>query len=163
MLIPEAVQLVLIAAASGKGGELFVLDMGSPIKIADFAENFIRLSGFIPHKEIKIKFTGLRPGEKLYEELFDETEKSVPTFHCKLMKALPEVPSLKILNQYMSELEHAVLNYSVDEVYSIIRNIVPNFKSEQRGPATMNAYSYHGDIKKDAQPLQEFYQDIPDA
>jgi hypothetical protein len=63
----------------------------------------------------------------------------------------------------MSELEHAVLNYSVDEVDSIIRNIVPNFRSEQRGPTTMNAYSHHGYIKKDAQPLQEFYQDIPDA
>jgi len=157
MLIPEAVQLVLIAAASGKGGELFVLDMGSPIKIADFAENFIRLSGFIPHKEIKIKFTGLRPGEKLYEELFDETEKSIPTFHSKLMMALPEVPSLKLLTQYMSELEHAVLNYSAEEVNTIIRNIVPNFRNELTVPAVQKQYFHYKDIKNDPQPFQEFY------
>jgi FlaA1/EpsC-like NDP-sugar epimerase len=127
MLIPEAVQLVLIAASSGAGGELFVLDMGKPVKIAEFAENFIRLSGYIPHEEIQIKFTGLRPGEKLYEELFDKTEKSIPTLHSKLMIAIPEVPSLSSLKQYVSELEHAVLHYAVEEVESIMHKIVPNY------------------------------------
>jgi FlaA1/EpsC-like NDP-sugar epimerase len=129
MLIPEAVQLVLIAAASGEGGELFVLDMGSPVKIVDFAENFIRLSGFIPHEEIQIKFTGLRPGEKLFEELFDKTEKSLPTFHSKLMMAIPEVPSRAFLERHLSDLERAVLNYSVDDVEAIMAKIVPNFRN----------------------------------
>ncbi len=155
MVISEAVQLVLIAAAAGRGGELFVLDMGKPVKIADFAENFIRLSGFIPHKEIKIKFTGLRPGEKLFEELFDEAEKRVPTSHSKIMMAIPEVPSLAFLDQYLSELEHAVLNYAADEVESIIGKIVPNFRNEQPKLFTLPKYTLQ-DIGLDKKPMQKF-------
>lgn len=131
MLITEAVHLVLIAAASGKGGEIFVLDMGKPVKIIDLAENFVQLSGFIPHKEIKITFTGLRPGEKLYEELFDETEKRVATSHKKIMMAIPEVPSITFLIHHISELEKIIKNYSVDEVVPVIRQIVPNFKNHK--------------------------------
>ncbi|MDH4232442.1 MAG: polysaccharide biosynthesis protein, partial [Nitrospirota bacterium] len=157
MLIPEAVQLVLIAAASGNGGELFVLDMGDPIRVVDFAENFIRLSGFIPHKEIKIKFTGLRPGEKLFEELFDQMEKSVPTSHSKLMIAIPEVPSLTDLDHYMLQLEHAVLNYAMDEVEAIIRKIVPNFRNESLAPAGRKGYRHLKDADADSQSLGEFY------
>jgi FlaA1/EpsC-like NDP-sugar epimerase len=129
MLIPEAVQLVLIAAALGRGGEIFVLDMGSPIKIVDLAENFIRLSGFIPHKEIKIEFTGLRPGEKMYEDLFDESEKIMPTPHDKLMIAVPEIPPPDVLSRQLAELEHLVQAYAVEEAIPTIRTIVPNFKN----------------------------------
>lgn len=128
MLIPEAVQLVLIAASAGRGGEIFVLDMGSPIKIIDLAENFIRLSGFIPHKEIKIEFTGLRPGEKLYEDLFDESERMLPTSHDKLMIAVPEIPSTSALSSHLAELENIVLNCSAKDVVPAIQNIVPSFK-----------------------------------
>ena len=135
MLIPEAVQLVLIAAASGKGGELFVLDMGEPVRIVDLAENFIRLSGFVPHKEIKIEFIGLRPGEKLYEELFDESERIVPTFHDKLMIAVPQVPSMPVLFRHISEFEKAVQNQAVDDIVPIIQSIVPNFTSHSSGQA----------------------------
>lgn len=128
MMIPEAVQLVLTAAAAGRGGEIFVLDMGSPIKILDLAENFIRLAGFIPHKEIKIAFTGLRPGEKLYEDLFDESEKMIPTPHEKLMIALPQIPSPAELSSAIADLTQIVQNYSLDEVVPRIRKIVPSFK-----------------------------------
>jgi FlaA1/EpsC-like NDP-sugar epimerase len=129
MLIPEAVQLVLTAAASGKGGEIFVLDMGSPVRIVDLAENFIRLSGFVPHEEIKIAYTGLRPGEKLYEDLFDESEKIVQTQHKKLMMAVPQIPPASVLSRHMLELERVVQAYAVDDAITRIQAIVPNFRT----------------------------------
>ncbi len=129
MLIPEAVQLVLMAAAAGKGGEIFVLDMGRQIKIVDLAENLIRLSGFIPYKEIKIKFIGLRPGEKLYEELFDKSEKVIPTSYAKLRMAVPTPPSIEDLNEFISTLKRIVQNNYIDEVIPEIQKIVHNFKS----------------------------------
>ena len=88
MTIPEAVQLVLQAASMGNGGEVFVLDMGKQIKIINLARNMIALSGLVPDKDIKIVFTGLRPGEKLYEELFDADEKILPTSHKKINMAI---------------------------------------------------------------------------
>ncbi len=129
MLIPEAVQLVLTAAAAGKGGEIFVLDMGNQIRIVDLAENLIRLSGFIPYKEIKIKFIGLRPGEKMYEELFDESEKVIPTSREKLRIAAPIPPSIVDLNELISNLKRIVRNNYIDEVIPAIQKIVHNFKS----------------------------------
>src|SRR5690606_2380874 len=86
MSIPEAAQLVLQAATMGNGGEVFVLDMGEPVKIVDLARNMIRLSGYT-EDEIPIKFTGLRPGEKLYEELLADSEETLETPHEKLRVA----------------------------------------------------------------------------
>ena len=130
MLIPEAVQLVLSAASFGKGGEIFVLDMGGQIKVTDLAENLIRLSGFVPNKEIKIEYTGLRPGEKLYEELFDISEKAIPTFHDKIRIAVPDAPSFSDMSKYIAELEHIVENYTMHKVISTIQQIVPNFTND---------------------------------
>lgn len=87
MTIPEACQLVFEAGAMGKGGEIFIFDMGKPVKILDLAKNIIRLSGFTPDREIKILFSGLRPGEKLYEELLNDKERTMPTHHPKIMIA----------------------------------------------------------------------------
>jgi FlaA1/EpsC-like NDP-sugar epimerase len=129
MLIPEAVQLVLIGAAAGTGGEIFVLDMGEQIRIVDLAENLIRLSGFVPYEDIKIEFTGLRPGEKLYEELFDESEKIMPTFNDKLRIAVPsEVPSPNALAAHLESLYRIVSYNSPDDLIAEIRKIVPNYK-----------------------------------
>jgi FlaA1/EpsC-like NDP-sugar epimerase len=101
MLIPEAAQLVLQAGLMGQGGEIFVLEMGEPIRIADLARDMIRLSGF-SEDEIKITFTGLRPGEKLYEELLTDNELTLPTPHPKLRVAGSEAaPDL----QWQQELE----------------------------------------------------------
>ncbi len=88
MTIPEAVQLVLQAAALGRGGEVFVLDMGEPVRIADLARDLIRLSGLEPDRDIEIRYTGLRPGEKLYEELFDASEAFERTQHDKIFVCL---------------------------------------------------------------------------
>ena len=84
MTIPEACQLVLEAGFMGSGGEIFVFDMGEPVKIVDLARQMIKLSGYEPDKDIKIEFTGLRPGEKLYEELLTDKEKTLPTYNKKV-------------------------------------------------------------------------------
>ena len=89
MTIPEAAQLVLQAGVYAKGGEIFVLDMGEPVKIYDLAENLIKLSGFEPNKDIKIEVTGLRPGEKLYEELLMDEEGLKNTAHEKIFIGKP--------------------------------------------------------------------------
>ncbi len=89
MLIPEAVQLILQAAALGEGGEIFLLDMGEPVKIVDLAKKMIRLSGYVPGHDMDIQFVGLRPGEKLYEELVADGEEERPTSHRKIKRVLP--------------------------------------------------------------------------
>ena len=91
MTIPEAAQLVLQAGAMGQGGEIFVLDMGEPVRIVDLARDLIRLSGLAEGREIEIVFTGLRPGEKLYEELYDAGEERLPTPHPKIF-AVSDLP-----------------------------------------------------------------------
>jgi FlaA1/EpsC-like NDP-sugar epimerase len=84
MTIPEACRLVLEAANMGKGGEIFVFDMGDPVKIVDLAQSMVRLSGYTPGKDVKIVFTGLRPGEKLYEEVLFDDEQMQSTYNKKI-------------------------------------------------------------------------------
>jgi FlaA1/EpsC-like NDP-sugar epimerase len=129
MTIPEAVQLVMEAAAMGNGGEIFIFDMGKPVKIVELARNMIRLSGLVPDKDIKIVFTGLRPGEKLYEELLNAEEHSIPTHHQKIK--ISEVISYPYdyVMQVISEL--ITLNQSNND-YEVVRKmkeIVPEYKS----------------------------------
>lgn len=105
MTIPEAVSLVLIAGTMCKGGEVFLLDMGRPVRIYDLAVDLIRLSGFEPEKDIQIKITGLRPGEKLYEELVQGEEKVVPTTHKKIFTAVGSEPDKDRIEHYIELIE----------------------------------------------------------
>src|SRR5213076_761184 len=104
MTIPEAVGLVLQSAAQGQGGEIFLLDMGKPVKILDLARQLIELSGCVPDKDIRIEFTGLRPGEKLFEELSYKGEHIAPTRHPKIMRLLCEPPPFERVRAFVLEL-----------------------------------------------------------
>lgn len=130
MTITEACQLVLQAGSMGKGGEIFVFDMGKPVKIMDLAIRMIRLSGLIPNEDIKIEVTGLRPGEKLYEELLADSSINLPTHHEKIMvaKDLPNAFS-EIKSKYES-LVKVSLRGEEDKVVMILKEIVKEFKSE---------------------------------
>ncbi|MFC1769714.1 UDP-N-acetylglucosamine 4,6-dehydratase family protein, partial [Nitrospirota bacterium] len=128
MLIPEAVQLVLQAASYGNGGEIFVLDMGEPIRIVDFAENIIRLSGYVPHEDIEIIYTGLRPGEKLYEELFDKSETKQPTISDKLLMAVAPLPSKEVMSDLIADLESITANQHEVDLYNVLARAVIGYQ-----------------------------------
>jgi FlaA1/EpsC-like NDP-sugar epimerase len=132
MTIPEAVQLVMQAGAMAKGGEIFVLDMGQPVKIYDLAENLIRLSGFEPDVDIKIEFTGLRPGEKLYEELLMAEEGLQATKHDKIFVAQPVFTDLAMLKREIECLKEIIMT-NADGVMDYIKNIVPTYSLSKKG------------------------------
>ncbi len=127
MTIPEAVQLVLQAGAMAEGGEIFVLDMGEPVKIYDLARNLIKLSGFEPDIDIKIEFTGLRPGEKLYEELLLAEEGVQATKNDKIYVAQPLHSDMAILMREIECLKEVMIK-NTDEVIDYMKVIVPNYK-----------------------------------
>ncbi|WP_432671678.1 polysaccharide biosynthesis protein [Flavobacterium sp. SM2513] len=129
MTIPEACQLVLEAGAMGNGGEVYIFDMGKPVKIIDLAHKMIRLAGYIPNVEIKVKIVGLRPGEKLYEELLNDTAKTLPTHHEKIMIAQEPMDDFEQLNSAMDDLIAEANNYSVNEIVIKMKEIVPEFIS----------------------------------
>lgn len=129
MTIPEACDLVLQAGAMGKGGEIFVFDMGEPVKILDLANRMIKLSGLEPHSDIKIVYTGLRPGEKLYEELLSDDAKTMPTHHEKIMISKDSDMPFEEINRYCSLIIKAALRREKVEVVQILKQIVPEFKS----------------------------------
>ena len=129
MTIPEACQLILQAGAMGNGGEIFILDMGTPIKIDDMARDLIRLSGFEPEVDIKIEYTGLRPGEKLYEELITDGENIVPTRHEKIMVLKGIECDLELLNGKIDELVVFAAEQDGEKVKSKLKEIVPEYKT----------------------------------
>ncbi len=138
MTIPEACQLVLEAGAMGKGGEIYIFDMGKPVKIIDLAKKMIRLAGFIPDKDIEIKIVGLRPGEKLYEELLNDTSKTLPTHHEKIMIAQELYDEFEELDALTADLIKCAAGYSGEEVVSKMKQIVPEFLSMNSGFETLD-------------------------
>lgn len=125
MTIPEACQLILQAAALGKGGEIFVLDMGEPVKISYLAEQLIRLSGKKPGEDIEIVYTGLRPGEKLYEELFHDQEEFTSTGHPKILLSRSRKVDPKVFEQAMVELSRACDSADEVKMREILFDLVP--------------------------------------
>lgn len=131
MTIEEAVGLVIQAGGMAKGGEIFVLDMGEQIKILDLAKNLIRLSGFEPDVDIKIVFTGLRPGEKLYEELLMSEEGLLDTKHKKIFIGRPIDFDKHDLQKYLNELWHIVVEENDELMEQAMKNLVPTFISPE--------------------------------
>src|SRR5215469_8541199 len=139
MTIHEAASLILQAGAIGRGGEIFVLDMGEPVRIRDLAEKLIQLSGLKPHQDIQIVYTGLRPGEKMHEELFYTREELQGTTHPKLLLANSLPASLEAMTADIERLYQAVDKADVDRARGLLRALVPEFtpqpESETRRPA----------------------------
>jgi FlaA1/EpsC-like NDP-sugar epimerase len=130
MTIPEAVGLVLQSAAQGSGGEIFTLDMGKPVKIVDLARQLITLSGFTPDKDIRIEFTGLRPGEKLFEELSYEGEHIAQTRHPKIMRLLCKPPPLQQVQGSLFELVEQMDQLTADELKLLLKRAVPEYQPQ---------------------------------
>lgn len=129
MTIPEACQLVIEAGAMGNGGETFIFDMGEAVKIIDLAKKIIRLAGYIPYEEIDIKVVGLRPGEKLYEELLTDKSETLPTYHQKIMIAKVDTLGYDIVEKKVDELTVFARNGNKNNIVSKMKELVPEFIS----------------------------------
>ena len=155
MTIPEACELVLEAGFMGKGGEIFVFDMGKPVKIDDLARNMIRLSGFEPDKDIRVVYTGLRPGEKLYEELLSCGEELLPTFHEKIKIAKVE------RNDYRKEVLRAIVclknlyQMSEKEIVELFEELVPEYKKSKQ--------TTNGEYLKERQKILDEETVVPES
>ena len=130
MTIPEACNLVLEAGSMGKRGEVYVFDMGEPIKILDMAKKMVRLSGLDLETDIKITFTGLRPGEKLFEELLASSENTLPTHHPKILRAKVKIFSHKIIKEQLDLLTEIMIDGDVIGMVRKVKTIVPEYISE---------------------------------
>jgi len=130
MTIPEACNLVLEAGAMGHGGEVFVFDMGEPVKILDMAKKMVKLSGLQLDKDIQIKVTGLRPGEKLYEELLASSEDTLPTHHSKILRAKVNTFTHKIIKGKLDLLTEVMIDGNVVGMVRAVKNIVPEYISQ---------------------------------
>jgi FlaA1/EpsC-like NDP-sugar epimerase len=136
MTIPEASQLVLQAGSIGNGGEILVLDMGDPVRIVDLAEELIRLSGLTPYEDIDIVFTGLRPGEKLFEELLIEGEGVLPTSHEKIRVLASVHINIESVQQELDILYKSARDENVSDLIASLKRLVPEFKP---------SYNFNGD------------------
>ena len=133
MMIPEACQLILQTGAMGKGGETFILDMGTPVKIVDMAKDLIRLSGFEPEVDIPIEYIGLRPGEKLYEELITEGEGILPTTHEKIMVLSGASCDLNELNSEIKSIVQLAQSQDAEGIRSQLKKIIPEYRPASNG------------------------------
>ena len=129
MTIPEACRLVLEAGIMGRGGEIFIFDMGQPVKIIDLAKKMIRLSGFEPDKDMDIVFTGLREGEKLYEELLNDKENTIATHHEKILKARVDEYDYAYINSMVGLFQDLVHDKNELKMVALMKEIVPEFRS----------------------------------
>jgi FlaA1/EpsC-like NDP-sugar epimerase len=152
MTIPEATQLVLQAGSLGQGGEIFVLDMGKPVRIVDLARDMIRLSGLKEGRDIEIRFSGLRPGEKLYEELYDPGEERLPTPHPKIFRAKHRPASLDNLTKAIERLlETAQKN--PHEVVEGLKLLIPEYRPESLRTHAVRVHT--GEECSDFVPVRE--------
>jgi FlaA1/EpsC-like NDP-sugar epimerase len=135
MTIPEAVQLVLRAVTMAKGGEIFVLDMGKPVRLVDMARNLIRAAGFVPDQDIAIKFIGLRPGEKLHEELVGVDEKVEATDSSRILRICPSNhQNQDALLRHIQAMENLAIHGKSDDLIKMLCSIVPNFTADAHSP-----------------------------
>jgi FlaA1/EpsC-like NDP-sugar epimerase len=130
MMIPEACQLVLQAGTMGKGGEIFIFDMGKQVRILELAERMIKLSGYEPYEDIDIEFIGLRPGEKLFEELLNDESTTLPTHHPKIMIAKVPTQDFTEIREKVDQLIEISRKRNDQEVVKQLKELVPEFKSE---------------------------------
>ncbi|MGL4805292.1 MAG: UDP-N-acetylglucosamine 4,6-dehydratase family protein, partial [Bacteroidales bacterium] len=130
MTIPEACRLVLEAGCMGKGGEIFVFDMGAPVKIYDMAKRMIRLAGLTPGKDIEIVETGLRPGEKLYEELLNDEEQTLPTHHQKILIAKVREYEYALVRESVEDLREMAVSGEKMATVGAMKSLVPEFLSK---------------------------------
>ncbi len=130
MTIPEACRLVMEAATMSTGNQIFVFDMGKPVKIADLARRMIMLAGFTPDRDIKIEYTGLRPGEKLYEEVLSDKENTLPAFHQRIRIAKVREYAYDDINATIDRLETLSRAVEIPEMVALMKRTVPEFKSE---------------------------------
>ena len=127
MSIDEAVRLVIQAGAMAQGGEVFLLDMGQPVKIAELARQMIELSGLVPDRDVSIQFTGLRSGEKLYEELLIEPEHALPTVHPRIFRSQEPFPESAVLEVELDLLKKAIVENDLEAALSVMRRLVPEY------------------------------------
>jgi FlaA1/EpsC-like NDP-sugar epimerase len=164
MTITEAVGLVLQSCAQGQGGEIFVLDLGKPVRIVELARQMVRLSGLQPDRDIEIKFTGLQPGEKLFEELQNLRANCVDTSHPRLKRLTSEPSSLKTVRAQLSWLKRDLHSATPDDLKAMLKRIVPEYtahfaslageKAEDRGRIAEGDEAAPGDPTA-AVPLEE--------
>ena len=158
MTIPEAVGLVLQSCALGMGGEIFVLDMGKPVKIAELARQMVKLSGLEPGRDIDIKFIGLRPGEKLYEELQHLRANCTDTAHPRLKRLTSQPAPLGRVRAQMNWLKQALHDGSPDELKAMLQQILPEYRPHletQKDDVVMNGHKETARNVKPRNPTPE--------